>query len=132
MPEQIDRQTFDAILNEFFPKAHRVRREMVDRWHDLFDLGCIRVRVSVLIIPTVKKGTTSVTPPGKVVVDLLGVRASIDGSEALLKRFEGNGTGGLRTALTRLRRDLIGVAAGILTSCGDERPAIAEDPDFPF
>jgi len=132
MPEQIDRATFDAILDEFFPKAHRTRREIKGKWHDLFDFGCLRVRVAVQTAPEKWMGLSVNRTPGTVRVDLNGVRQAVDGSEALLRRYEGQGTEGLRTALTALRRDLVGIAAGILIACGDERPAIAEDPDSPF
>lgn len=132
MPAQIDRRTFDAILNEFFPNAHRIRREPGGQWHDVFDIGCLRVRVAVQTVAFKRKVGGKVRSEGHITVSLLGLRGGTDNSEALLRRYEETGIKGLRTALMMLRRDLVGVAAGILTACGDERPVIAEDPDFPF
>jgi len=119
---ELDRPTFDVILKDYFPNVRTSRQEHHGSWHEIINIGLFQIRVKVFTAADRKM------TPGDVIVDVNGVRESVDSSNALLKRMTGNGINGLHECLAALRKDLLGLAAGILLMSGDAAPDLPPDP----
>ena len=118
--EPFTRKEFDEAVEAVFPKAVRSRKEHEHGWTDTLDLNLIRL---ILTVYSERKGFYR---PGDVMVELVGVRTALDGSAAVLWSRKTAYLSGLQNALTDLRQRLMGLAAALLSTCGD--PAALPKP----
>lgn len=109
------RTEFDTVLSAYFPNAVRHRKEHNLGWTDTVDLNVFLLRFHYytqgMKIPR--------RQPGDFVLELLGVRKIIDGSEVLLWMTQASDPDEFREKLLELRSLVMGLGVAFLHVCGE-------------
>lgn len=115
MGDITNRSDFDLAVADRFPKARRHRKETENGWADTFRIGLLEIRIRVY--GRVKNSTPWGAEPGRILIEILGVREAIDGSSTVLWQTKGKGWTEACRALDNLREELLGTAHGLYRVC---------------
>ena len=121
MTDLTPRRILEVIREELSPSVTPHRQHRDTYITDSIDIGHLRLRV--LCYTDNDKRGHKLKRPNDVIVELGGLRVCVDGSEVPLDRWVGLGEDGLRAALRKAVAVLLGLASGILITCGD--PGVA-------
>lgn len=113
-----DRGDFDRAVQARFPKARRHRKERSDGWEDTFTVGFIEVGLRVY---DTKKPASVRFDVGSLVVEVRGIRKSIDGSSTPLWFTTATGWEEGCKALDTLREELLGLVQALYAACGKKK-----------
>ncbi len=122
------RGDFDRAVQARFPKARRHRKENNDGWEDTFRVGFLEVAIRVC---DTKKPTPSRFDVGSLVVEVRGIRKSIDGSSTPLWFATAVGWEEGNRVLDTLREELLGLTQALGFACGRKKGEVvpAKDPE---
>ncbi len=123
--DEISRTAFDKTVKGTFPNAHKTREEYTYGWVDTIDLNSLRIHIRVYTEDHRRMRR------GEVMVELHGVRRTIDSSTVLLWHSHIPWEA-LDGALVGLRKDLLGIAAAILMITGADDPHVGPSDPVPF
>jgi len=117
-----DRGDFDRAVQARFPKARRHRKERDDGWEDTFTVGFIEVGIRVC---DTKKPPSARFDVGSLVVEVRGIRKSIDGSSTPLWFASAVGWEDGCKVLDTLREELLGLVQALYRACGKKKGEVA-------
>jgi hypothetical protein len=113
--DDFSRTEFDKAVLAAFPHAHKTREEHTYGWTDTIDLNLLKIRIRVYTEDQRRMKR------GQVMVELHGMRSTLDGSTVLLSHRQVPWER-LGDALVTLGRDLLGLAAAITMMTGVDGP----------